>query len=146
MKDVSGFVLPNAYKIFKQQIVVLIEQLRSSLDVMENFYSMYIDGHDDPKLIATNFKALLLSCAMFDQSGYVYRNYLTADAAKSVKNRKIVSDYKALEKKWHSFNKTVLKFNEAGKTGYNDYCELYKTMLGVIEYELETHLNTLNKL
>jgi hypothetical protein len=146
VKDVSGFVLPNAYKTFKQQIVTLIEQLRSGLDVMKKFYGTYIDGHDDQQLIATNFKALLLSCAMFDQSGYVYRNYLTAGAAKSVKDRKIVSDYKALEKKWHSFNKTVLKFNEVGKTGYNDYCELYKTLLSVIEYELETHLNTLNKL
>ena len=88
VKDVSGFVLPSAYKIFKQQIVVLIEQLRSGLDVMENLYGMYIDGHDDQKLIATNFKALLLSCAMFDQSGYVYRNYLTAVLQKALRTER----------------------------------------------------------
>ena len=146
VKDVSGFVLPNAYKIFKQQIITLMEQIRSSLDVMKTFYDTYIDGHDDKKLIATNFKALLLSCTMFDQCGYVYRNYLTTGAEKSVKDRKIVSAYKALEKKWHSFNKTVLKYNETSKTGYSDYCELYKTMIDVIEYELETHINTLDKM
>ena len=146
VKDVSGFSLPDAAETFKKQISLLIEQIRDSLAVMNEFFEKYIYGHDDKKLIETNYSGIVTACSMFDQGGYVYRDYLYKEASQYIKDKRVVSAYKALEKKWHSLTKNIRKKCDKSNMSYDEYCELFGMLKEQVNYELETHIEVINML
>ena len=146
VKDVSGFSLPDAAETFKKQISLLIEQIRDSLAVMNEFFEKYIYGHDDKKLIETNYSGIVTACSMFDQGGYVYRDYLYKEASQYIKDKRVVSAYKALEKKWHPLTKNIRKKCDKSNMSYDEYCELFGMLKEQVNYELETHIEVINML